>query len=353
MQKFKIKELKEHPKNTYFFDDMNGEKWKEFIDSIKTSGVIEPIVITQDKMIVSGHQRVRACKELGIEEVDCKVHIYDSEDEILKCLLETNIRQRGDVGGSQLKMGRRIVELERLYGVKRGRPENRSNGPNFTQEQLAEKLGIDERTLKRVKKLATLPPEIQDFVESGTVSPSVASRIIARLPKNQQLELAESINPFEKQTQKDIEAKIAELTERAKKAEENRDKAYLAGKTDAMKSNEYLSLKEERDNYKKDSESMTQQFKSKVAENQDLRRQLQKIKEESPEEVHMRRVCESCITFCNRVSKFVEDVGGYAWLTDYINELPEVERTGYLRAINVVESWVTVLSQNIKNKTNN
>ena len=33
---------------------MLGQKWTEFLESIKTSGVIEPIVITQDKTIVSG-----------------------------------------------------------------------------------------------------------------------------------------------------------------------------------------------------------------------------------------------------------------------------------------------------------
>lgn len=48
---------------------MTGEKWNEFLDSIKTRGVIEPIVITPEKIIISGHQRVRACKELGIRSV--------------------------------------------------------------------------------------------------------------------------------------------------------------------------------------------------------------------------------------------------------------------------------------------
>lgn len=74
MQQININELKPHPRNNEFFDDMTDEKWKEFIDSIKTRGVIEPIVITHDKIIVSGHQRVRACKELGIKTIMCDVH---------------------------------------------------------------------------------------------------------------------------------------------------------------------------------------------------------------------------------------------------------------------------------------
>ena len=81
-QKLKVSDLHPHKDNDFFFDDITGVAWQEFIDSIKTSGVIEPIVITQNKVIVSGHQRVRACKLLNIEEIDAEIKIFDTEDEI-------------------------------------------------------------------------------------------------------------------------------------------------------------------------------------------------------------------------------------------------------------------------------
>ena len=146
MQQININDLKPHPRNNEFFDDMTGEKWKEFLESIKIRGVIEPIVITPDKIIVSGHQRVRACKELGIKTVMCDVHTYNNEDEILQDLLETNIRQRGDVGGSAKKVGLRIRELERIYGIRDG--SNNPHGINvgeknsFTQSDIAQKIYI-------------------------------------------------------------------------------------------------------------------------------------------------------------------------------------------------------------------
>ena len=92
----KIEELKPHPRNSEFFDDMSGDKWKEFLESIKTSGVIEPIVITQDKVIVSGHQRVRACKELGITEILAETKHYNSEDDVIKDLLDENSKTIAD-----------------------------------------------------------------------------------------------------------------------------------------------------------------------------------------------------------------------------------------------------------------
>ena len=106
MQMINVDELIPHKQNSYFFDDMENEPWMAFLESVETSGVIEPIVATQDKVIVSGHQRVRACKKLGIKEVAVEIRIYDSEDEILKQLIETNIRQRGIGNTNAVKLGR-------------------------------------------------------------------------------------------------------------------------------------------------------------------------------------------------------------------------------------------------------
>ena len=100
MQQINIKELKPHPRNNEFFDDITGEKWEELLNSIRKRikdhkrGNIEPIIITQDKIIVSGHQRVRAFKELGIPTIEAEIRIYDSDDEILLDLLESNIRRK-------------------------------------------------------------------------------------------------------------------------------------------------------------------------------------------------------------------------------------------------------------------
>jgi len=94
MQEINVNELRPHPKNDYFFDDMSGQKWNEFLESVKTSGIIEPIVVTQDKVIVSGHQRVRACKELGISKIKAEVKIYCNEDQVIKDLMNPGRNSR-------------------------------------------------------------------------------------------------------------------------------------------------------------------------------------------------------------------------------------------------------------------
>ena len=239
MQQININELKPHPRNNEFFDDMSGEKWKEFIESIKTRGVIEPIVITPDKEIVSGHQRVRACKELGIKTVMCDVHTYNSEDEILQDLLETNIRQRGDVGGSAKKVGLRIKELERIYGIKQGgsgfygnkHTENNVETPNNsetlkTQEQLAKEMGISVDTLNNYKKLTEMIPELEELVDTGIAKPTTALAIMRNLSEDEQLEMISSLDTTKKITQKQVQQyinKIKELESREPKIIDNTD----------------------------------------------------------------------------------------------------------------------------------
>ena len=224
MQALKVQDLKPHPKNEYFFDDMTGQKYEEFRESIRTSGVIEPLIVTQDMIIVSGHQRRRGCIDEGIETVMCDVRYYadkdgrSKEDWILKDLIETNVRQRGEIGGSELKAIHRVDELRRIYGIQEGagRPKIRDNVPNNEPVdviEVAKAAGIDYESYKKLKALGDLIPDWQQLLDSGNVSTSVAARIIAKLPADKQAELLESLPEEAKQrlTAKEAKRYIAML----------------------------------------------------------------------------------------------------------------------------------------------
>lgn len=102
-------------------------------------------------------------------------------------LLETNIRQRGDVGGSAKKVGLRIKELERIYGVKQGgsgyygnQHEESSNNYKTpkTEEDIAKEIGISIASLQNYKKLTEMIPELEDLVDTGIATPTTALDII-------------------------------------------------------------------------------------------------------------------------------------------------------------------------------
>lgn len=372
MQEILVSELKPHPKNDYFFDDMSGDKWNEFVESVRTSGVIEPIVITQEKVIVSGHQRVRACKELGITSINAEVRIYNDEDAIIKDLLETNVRQRGEIGGSTVKLGRRIMELERLYGIRNG-GDRKSAGIRMnnvlsdkehphTQEELAANLGIDVKTLRNAKRLVSLPSEIQDLVSDGNISASTASRLIARLSPAEQEQLAASLPAAERLTQtqvqeyidalKEAQAKLA-VSEQEKEnlqvelstqeAEYQKQLAAMAGQVKTVTVTEYPD----------DYDELQNLYARYVAENQRLRdenqqttntvRDLQSRLEHYTHHGELQNAAaklESDVMFFHvKCNEFITAVGGYLYLAEHIAELPKPQQEAYWQSVMSIAAW--------------
>lgn len=204
-----------HPRNEYFFDDMSGDNWDTFVDSVRERGVITPITVTKDTksdyyVIVSGHQRVRACQKLGIPQIKAEIREYENEDDLLLDLIYTNIRQRGNGNPNQVKLGRCIKELERIHGVRQGKKPHGAVINTPTQEDIAKELRISTDTLRNYKKLAEMIPELQDLIMDGKISPKAATALTKRLSQSEQLELIQSLDATKRYTQSEIDAAVSQ-----------------------------------------------------------------------------------------------------------------------------------------------
>lgn len=375
MQMMNVDKLIPHRKNTYFFDDIKDEPWFAFIDSIQTSGVIEPIIATQDNVIVSGHQRVRACKELGIKEVAVEVRHYDSEDEILKQLIETNICQRGIGNVNAVKMGRCLKELERIEEIRHG-GDRKSKAHNAllikTQSDLADEIGISIDQYKRYKSLTSLVPELQDAVQTGTITATTAYGLVKKLTPDEQKQLAEKLSGSDKKRSfSEVNAMIDEV-----KAENDKLRRLLSEKEVAHKKqvsdlekiiSERPVIREQKEvevvpadyNYLKgkarEASAWEQDYKreqNKVAErNQkilELQDEIKRLQEQTVAEQAGSDMKASAILFAAQCKNFIEAVGGYVFLAEHLSELPERERKGYLSAVQAVHDWAHILQDDIE-----
>jgi len=70
VEKRKVAELKFYPDNPRKMSKSVFEKLKQ---SILEFGIVEPLVINTKNEVVGGNQRLKALRELGVEEVDCVV----------------------------------------------------------------------------------------------------------------------------------------------------------------------------------------------------------------------------------------------------------------------------------------
>ena len=154
------------------------EALKSLAQSIKTDGVMQPIVVRQRKEggyeLVAGERRWRAAGIAGLTTVPALVHDLTDRQMAEWALIEN--LQREDLNPIE-----RATAFQRL-----------STNHSLTQAQLAERMGLDRSTVTNLLRLLKLAPEVQAFVSQGTLSMSQGRSIASVDDHQQQIQLAET-----------------------------------------------------------------------------------------------------------------------------------------------------------------
>ena len=82
--KKEIKKITELKKAKYNPRKISAKELNKLAESIKQYGLVQPIVVNKDLTIIGGHQRVEACRQLGITELE--VWILDLDEDAEKTL---------------------------------------------------------------------------------------------------------------------------------------------------------------------------------------------------------------------------------------------------------------------------
>jgi len=356
--------LKVHPRNTEFFDDISGEEYIRFKKSIQEDGILSPILVSPDMTVISGHQRLKACKDLGIKLVPIMIRedLTDENDK-LKVLLVANFgRNKND----ETKQRKVAVEYVNLCGLKNGEKlcDNRTA---LSLDEIATQLGTNKRSLQELLEIERkLTPEIKELIDSGTITKTTASKILTKLTLEEQEELIKSLDITKKLTQTQVQEyvnKVTELTNKnagyelkLQKIKELEDEIEILNEeltnrpsmTVEVKPSDYDSTKISLEGYKKDYTGLKTQYDSKIKEITTLKEQIESMKSITEEEQYTKKLKDGAIFFCARVNDFIEKTGGFVWLSDHITELPEYERKSYIKAIEMVENWAIAMKMNMK-----
>jgi ParB family chromosome partitioning protein len=153
-------------------------KLEELARSIKTNGIIQPIVVRRkgEKFeIVAGERRWRAAQMAGLHKVICIIKDV-AEEKTLELSLIENL-QREDLNPIEEANAYKKL-LERL---------------NLTQEEIANRLGKDRTSISNSLRLLKLPKEVQELVEVGKLSMGHARALLSIESADQQKQLAEEI----------------------------------------------------------------------------------------------------------------------------------------------------------------
>lgn len=343
--KIKISELKSHPKNNYYFDDMEGDSWDSLLQSISTSGVTNAITINEDKVIISGHQRVRACKVLGINEISYKMICYDDENKEIKDLIESNLRQRVLGNPNPIKMGRCFEFLNDYYGFQHGAKsfqgnqyvevkENNFTSPNSdiptNQTELAESYGITKQTMNNYMRMADMIPELDEMVRSQKVSKTTALAIMKQLSEEEQKELISTLPSDKKYTQKQMDEEIQKYKNRISELVQQKTKT------------EIVTQEVDRPETIKELERLQQQLAENIEKNQKLSQMIVEKEKMISQAIGIStnyQLTSHCSEITLKMLNFVKEMSQYDYMAESFNEIPNATRIEYEKCIKSVKKW--------------
>ncbi len=129
----------------------------ELSNSIRENGIIQPIIVRKaDERgtfeIIAGERRFKAAKMAGLNQVPVIVKDIDNTQALEFAIIE-NV-QRAD-----------LSPIEEAHGYKQLISEF-----DYTQDQVAKKIGCSRSHIANILRLLSLPKEVQDLLDQGKIS---------------------------------------------------------------------------------------------------------------------------------------------------------------------------------------
>lgn len=217
--KWKITKLKEHPKQHTIFGDIPDEELQALAEDMERYGQRQPIEILPDGTVVAGHQRVRAAKLLGWNEVE--VVVRDDLAEKGDAAIESEFI-RDNLVRRHLSPRARARCIQELMKIEAG---NRSGSLGWKKveelkRKLAAQLHLSLRSVNRYLLILQAPPAIQRAFDQGEISLINAGKT-ALLGKKEQQDAARRIEAGER-----AKAVVAEFLTAPKAGSDETDAAF-------------------------------------------------------------------------------------------------------------------------------
>lgn len=158
----------------------NDEALRELADSIKTSGVLQPVLVRRmgpgDYQLVAGERRLRAAQLVGLSRIPAIVRDLDDRSTMEIALIE-NI-QREDLNPiDEAKAYQALIEKVGL-----------------THDQLSERVGKQRSSITNALRLLGLPPEVRDMVSRETLTAGHARALLGLEAAGDQLAAARYVS---------------------------------------------------------------------------------------------------------------------------------------------------------------
>jgi ParB family chromosome partitioning protein len=157
-----IDEIDSNPKQPR--RDFDEQSLNELANSIRLHDIVQPVTVSRIPSgryrLIAGERRLKAAKLVGLKDIPAYIR-HANDAQLLELALLENL-QREDLNAIEIALSykRMMDELE------------------YTQENVAERMGKDRSTVANFIRLLKLPPDIQVAVRNGVISMGHARAII-------------------------------------------------------------------------------------------------------------------------------------------------------------------------------
>ena len=182
-----LKDFKDHP-----FSSRSGFEQEELISSIKDNGILEPVIVRvldeNNYEILSGHRRVKALKELGINDVPSIIKDLN-DDEAIITMVDANLKREY------------ILPSEKAYAYKmkleaikhQGRTSDQLGHKCTSIQSVANESSDSKTQVQRYIRLTYLIPDLLKLVDEEKIALTPAVEL-SYLSKDNQETLKEIID---------------------------------------------------------------------------------------------------------------------------------------------------------------
>jgi protein gp37/ParB-like chromosome segregation protein Spo0J len=169
--------LRPHPDNLAIYGDADPRD-AELLENIRTRGMLHPLLVTRDGVIISGHRRWRAAQALGHTHIAVTVFPSDDPLDILEALISAN-EQRPKTNEQLAREFRALMVVEEARAKQRmvdggkaaGRGRQKQGVANLphpipipkSREVVAKRLGRRARSMEKGGKVVAAIDELTEL----------------------------------------------------------------------------------------------------------------------------------------------------------------------------------------------
>lgn len=202
-----------------YFDD---EALKELADSIRTNGIIQPIILRKQVnkyQIVAGERRWRAAKSIGLKEIPAIIRDLDEVD-VAKISLIENIQREN------------LNPIEEAIAYK-----NLMDNYDLTQEELGKAVGKSRTYVSNSIRLLNLDDSIIKLIEEGKLSSGHGKVLLGIKDKKEQIDTAKKIIDFGlnvRDTENEVRNTKSKTKDKKGKNKANKKEPYITDLEDKL-----------------------------------------------------------------------------------------------------------------------